>query len=257
MTTIKIEPKQLVYLLIVLITLVVFLAIRVVRGQQEIKQFETNIRAMNDTLKTYQLKNGKLISEKSFIYSSMDDLKNSNKSLYDSVKYYQKKLKMNIGSVETVFVKGEVITKYDTVFVDGTFVNDSTKHYKMYAENKDSVITTNTNVEFDLISKDSISLIVNQKITNELIVDGLKITIMNGYRKSSLFKPNEQYVTAVTTNDKRFTISNIQRWEDSEGYKKKPFISIRPGIFTGIIYDPFRKEVALGVGGGLTIQVRK
>lgn len=203
----------------------------------------TNISALNDTLKEYKTKNGIIVAEKDAYYSSLKDLKLINKDLYDTIKYYEKALKMKTSSVQVINLHGNVVTNYDTILKEK--VNDT---LVFNATNKDSVVTSK--IELKLYN-DSIFSIVS-----DFAVDNLKLNVITGYKKQGVFKPYTQYVSSVTTNDERFKISGIDSWINKD-FEKKRYLSLKPGIFVGGFYDPFYKHFSMGIGFGLTLQYIK
>jgi len=84
----------------------------------------TNIEAMQDSIKTTVLKNGQLVSQKKSMVSELKDLKVYNKSLYKKVNNLAKELK----SKPVVYVNAGVKVIHDTVMVNSSVfkINDST-----------------------------------------------------------------------------------------------------------------------------------
>lgn len=247
----------------VILALIVALVImfnRMNELQDTIRVGKTNISALNDTLKTYKTKNGTIVAEKQAYYSSLKDLELVNKQLYDSIKYYEKELKIKTGSAQVIGVTGTIVTVYDTVEVQKEKVSDNVTKFTIKADNSDSIVSSNITAELELYNTcDSISM-VNHILNSTFSVDNLKLNIITGYKKKGFFKPSIQYVSAITTNDERFEISSVESWINQD-FEKKRYLSLKPGLFLGGFYNPFDRDrnfgLGLGIGFGLTVQYIK
>ncbi|MCK9442707.1 MAG: hypothetical protein M0Q13_14955 [Methanothrix sp.] len=243
-------------IIIVLLVALVMMFNHINGLQNKIRIGESNISALNDTLKTYKTKNGTIVAEKEAYYSNLKELENVNKQLYDSIKYYEKELKIKIGSAQIVGVTGKIITVYDTIKVQKEKISDTITKFIINADNNDSIISSNITAELKLYSTcDSISLI-DYLLNSTFNIDNLKLNILTGYRKKGFLKPSVQYVSSITTNDERFKISSVESWINNE-FEKKRYLSLKPGLFLGGFYDPFYKHFSLGIGLGLTVQYIK
>ncbi len=221
-------------IVLLIISMLIFLN-RISELKKEIKTNNYNISVMNDTLIEYKTKNGLLITEKQTYYSSLKELQSINKNLYDTVKYYEKELKRKINNIQVINLHGNIESKYDTIIKERI---EDTLVYK--ATNKDSTITTN--ITLKLYNDSIISL------SSNISIDNLKLNIITGYKK------NMEYIASITTSDERIKIDNIDSWIRNENKRR---LSLRPGLFTGLVYDPFNKELVLGIGLGLTLQYIK
>jgi hypothetical protein len=221
-----------------------------------IKIDRTNMLALNDTLKSYKIKNGTLVTEKQSLYSSINDLKNVNKQLYDSVTYYQKALKIKINTIQTVNVNARIDTKYDSIKINKEKTSDSTVGLSLKATEKDGIITSDINADLSIYYGCDSLKVLNSILSSTVKVEGLSLNIITGYRKHGIFKPSVQYISLVTTNDDRFKVSKIDSWINKD-FEKKRYLSLKPGIFAGGFYDPIYKHFSLGIGFGLTVQYIK
>lgn len=216
----------------------------------------TNISALNDSLKTYKTKNGQIVAEKEAFYSSLKELEKINKNLYDTVKRLEKELKIKTNTIQVVTVQGQVITQYDTIIIDKEKLSDSITKFSISASNNDSIISSVSNIELKLYNSCDSLYIIDYSLNNTFNIDNLKLNIITGYKKQGLFKPNTQYVTAITTNDDRFKIRHVESWINKD-FEKKRYLSLKPGLFVGGFWDPFYKHFSLGIGFGLTLQYIK
>jgi hypothetical protein len=224
--------------------------------KETIRVDKTNISALNDTLKTYQLKNNTVVAEKQAFYSDLQSLKSVNKALYDSINYYQKALKIKASTVQVVGINGKIETKYDTIKVDRKVISDSVTEIKLVADKKDGIVSSHITALLEINFKADSLRVVSYSLNNITEINGLSLNIITGYRKSGLFSPSVQYVSDITTNDKRFKISKIDSWINKD-FEKNRYLSLKPGLFTGMFYDPFYKHFSLGIGFGLTLQYIK
>lgn len=224
--------------------------------KNDIRVNNSNISALNDTLKFYKTKNNEIVAEKQAYYSSLKELEKVNKKLYDTVKYLEKELKIKTNSVQVVTVQGQVTTHYDTIIIDKEKLTDSTTKILISTNNNDGIISSVLSAELKLYNTCDSLYITDYSLNSTFNIDNLKLNIITGYKKQGLFKPNTQYVTSITTNDERFKISGIDSWINKD-FEKKRYLSLKPGIFVGGFYDPFYKHFSLGVGFGLTLQYIK
>jgi hypothetical protein len=239
-----------------LIIIVVVMFNRINELKDNIRVNDTNISALNDTLKEYKTKNGTIVAEKEAYYSSLKELEKVNKNLYNDVKRLEKELKIKTGTVQVVTVQGQVITHYDTVFVQQEKLTDSITKISVSSNNKDSVVSSVSSAELKLYHTCDSLYVTDYSLNSTFSVDNLKLTIITGYKKQGLFKPNTQYVSSIITNDERFKISGIDSWINKD-FEKKRYLSLKPGLFVGGFYDPFYKHFSLGIGFGLTVQYIK
>lgn len=239
-----------------LIVVIVILFNRMNELKNDIKTNDFNISALNDTLKTYKTKNGEIIAEKEAYYSSLKDLEKINKNLFDTVKYYEKALKIKTNSVQVINLHGNIETKYDTINVIKEKITDTIVKVTVSAQNSDEVISSVINAELKLYNTCDSLYVTDYSLTSNFSIDNLKLNIITGYKKQGLFKPNIQYVSSISTNDERFKISGVESWINKD-FEKKRYLSLKPGLFTGLVYNPFNKNFILGIGLGLTIQYIK
>ncbi|MFW6272256.1 MAG: hypothetical protein ACOC2U_00535, partial [bacterium] len=175
-----------------------------------------------------------------------------NKDLYNEKTYLEKQIKIQASTIQSLKMKGNVVTKYDTIIYHNDYIDSNTTRFNFFTEKKDSVVNTKVTIDIDVRNHFDSLTIINKNINSEFNVHNLKLSIITGYRRKGLFRRNEQFITAVTTNDERFTITDIDSWTDSD-YEKKSFIHIKPGLFAGVIYDPFNKQFNTGIGISLTL----
>lgn len=211
-----------------------------------------NISAINDTIKQYQLEDGRQVAEIQSLKSTAKELKLLNNGLFNEKKNLEKQLRIQASQIQQLQMQANIVTKYDTIHVLQEFIDSITSRITLEAEEIDSVVTTKVVAEFDLAIDSNSFAIGNKHIQTNLDVHGLKLSIVTGYRRKGIFRRNEEFISAVTTNDERFTISSIESWVDSD-YKKSSFILIRPALFGGVIYDPFNNQFGGGVGLGIAI----
>lgn len=249
-------------LLIIISVIFVFLIIsfslvfsKISASNKKIEMYKSNIQAMNDSLKTFKAKNGVLVTEKQSYYSSLKELESINKNLYDTIKGYEKALKIKTNTIQVVTVDGKVITHYDTVKEYIVKSSDSVVQISLKTSKKDSVVTSEITADIQMKSKDSLQ-VLKSNLNSTFEVNNLKLNVITGYKKQGFFKPSKEYVSAVTTNDNRFKISKIDSWINRD-FEKKRYLSLKPGIFAGGFYDPFYKHFSLGIGFGLTLQYIK
>ena len=251
--------KKFIYSLggiVLLLVIIVMLFNNLNDLKDKIRVNNTNFSALNDTLKTYKIKNGSLVSEKQAYYSSLKDLEIVNKELYDSVKYYQKELKLKVNTIQTVLVNANINTSYDSININKEKTSDSTVRIELKSTKKDGIISSNINAELNLYySCDSLK-VINSTLSSNVSIDGLALNIITGYRKHGLFKPSLEYISLVTTNDDRFKIGKVESWINKD-FDKKRYLSLKPGLFAGGFYDPIYRHFSLGVGFGITIQYIK
>ncbi len=250
----KIDKKTLIISLLIVVIVVMFNKMSDLKD--DIRVNNTNISALNDTLKTYKTKNGEIVAEKQAYYSSLKELEKINKNLFDTVKYLEKELKIKTNSVQVINLHGNIETKYDTINVIKEKITDTIVKVTVSAQNSDEVISSVINAELKLYNTCDSLYVTDYSLTSNFSIDNLKLNIITGYKKQGLFKPNTQYVTSITTNDERFKISGIDSWINKD-FEKKRYLSLKPGIFVGGFYDPFYKHFSLGVGFGLTLQYIK
>jgi hypothetical protein len=242
--------------IVLLLVVVVMLFNNLNDLKDKIRVNNSNFSALNDTLKSYKIKNGSLVTEKQAYYSSLKDLETVNKKLYDSVTYYQKSLKLKVNTIQTVLVNAEIETDYDSINVNKEKTSDSTVKISLESTKEDGIISSKINAELNVYYNCDSLRIINSTLNSTVNVEGLALNIITGYRKNGFFKPSTQYISLVTTNDDRFKIGKIESWINQD-FGKKRYLSLKPGLFAGGFYDPIYKHFSLGIGFGLTLQYIK
>ena len=81
------DPKHQRNLAIVTALIVIILVQRCSPSHSEVNTLKQNLYAMNDSIRTYQTKNGQLIYEKGALIAESKTLKDYNRVLYEEIKY--------------------------------------------------------------------------------------------------------------------------------------------------------------------------
>ena len=206
--------KYLIGSIIILFLLLGF-TIRSNRTLRDTNRRQTsNIEAITDTLKQYQLKDGRSVSEIQSLKSTNKELEILNNGLYNDKKYLEKQLNIQAQNIQTLKLQAKINTKYDTVIINKKVIDANTTKFILSAEEIDSTIITNIQAIIDIFSDSNSVSIIHHEINSQVTVNNLKLSIITGYRRKGLFRRNETFISVVTTNDSRFTISNIDSWTD-------------------------------------------
>jgi hypothetical protein len=240
---INVTPTQVLSVVVVVLVLVIsYLTIHIKDVNNTNKRYKQNITALTDEVKTYSTKNGLLISEKKSLLSSMKELKELDRELYDSINKLNKTLKLKTTNIETVVIKGKDKVVYDTVLVK----EDPNGKGVITLPYKDSTIEFTTKIPYSY--KDS--LIVNKDSINTEFDIQLGVTTVSGWKKEKWNKSPE-LVTSVHTTDKRFTVTSINSWTDQTFANR---VIMRPGVMPiGVIWDPINNNVSVGIGIGFVL----
>lgn len=251
-----IKTKHLIIIILILLLSLGFLFNRYQNLNETINRQNSNIEALNDSVTTYRTKNGTLVHEKKSLISTNSELKILNNELYTEKQKLEKELNITSNAYQRLKINGYVITKYDTIEIDRDIIDSNTIRFTLTSEKTDSIVTNNVNVLLDIFCFGDSSSIINSNIKSEFYVKGLKLNIITGYRRRGLFKRDKKYISSVSTNDERFVINDIDSWINPDE-KPKPYINIKPGLLVGGIFNPFTKDIGLGIGIGIIFSLEK
>jgi len=227
----------------VLLVIIYFLGTSVRNYQSQLNVNEKNILALTDSVDVYKNKNGVVVTERRQLVSNVDDLKKLNKDLYDEL--------MKSKGRGTLTGGTKTVIEFDTVYVlksiqlvganiDSTVVDTIS----------DSAITTIVKIPVRASSKDSIITMNMDSIKVSTNIQ-LGVTVVNTRR--NIFSPYQ--MTSVSTSDSRFHVASLSSWDKLD--KPKPRIILRPGLTAAVVYDPFGRDVKVGVGGGAVLTIIK
>lgn len=230
--------------LTILVLLIITYLVTSYDKNKQIKQKELAYIALQDTVKTYKLKNGQLVSEKKIIESSLSDLKSINKDLYTQIEKFKKELKTG---KPIIYINTGVKTVDTIIIIDTMGLSITDNKLIINSKYTDSTLSILTNGYANLKTDGTYVGFNNYELTNKLSIDNLKFDILVSENGGNIFKSGS-LTTSVKCNDSRFVVDSIVSWKD---LPRQRFLKLRPGIMAGVIYDPWDNEVKLGLSAGL------
>lgn len=222
-------------------------------NENQIKITNHNYKALQDSVRYYKTENGEIYGEKLAYISTIKDLENLNKDLYDNVNFLNNELKHKDQIIAGI---NETITVTDTI----TIINEvvlgwdencllDTCQSEFIIPFEDNILDANVHAKYQLYY-------TSEEIPPRKIEGTLIFTEMN-YNVSI---PIEVYITKeakvlLKSKYENIHFNDVQAFIDPSilNKMKRKNMSLSLAFYTGygINYNPFNKKISNGLQSGL------